>query len=183
MHPRTAELFEYIDRQHESLKAAVAAAPAADLSTRPHADAWSVAEVVEHLAVLEARLVPLFEKLIADARAAGLGPETDSSPILPEFDPTRFLNRERKIVTGDATRPTGKVPLADGMAALEQIRRELKRVMLGGDGLALGTIRRPHPAFGDLNLYEWLAFVGAHTGRHTLQVREITDSLRGRPSR
>ncbi|HMC55608.1 MAG TPA: DinB family protein [Gemmatimonadaceae bacterium] len=183
MHPRTAELFEYIDRQHESLKAAVGAVPELDLATRPHADAWSVAEVVEHLAVLEARLVPMFEKLIADARAAGLGTETDSSPILPEFDPTRFLNRARKIETGDATRPTGKVSAGEGMAALEQVRRELKRVLLGGDGLALGTIRRPHPAFGDLNLYEWLAFIGAHTGRHTLQVHEITDSLRGRATR
>jgi len=180
MHPRLAELFSFIDKQHDVLKSAVAEVPAARASARPSPEAWSVAEVVEHLAILEARLVPIFEKLISDARAAGLGPETDSSPILPEFDPTRFLNRERKIVTPDATRPTGKVSVEDSIAALEDARRALKRAVLAGDGLALGTVRRPHPAFGDLNLYEWLAFIGAHTGRHTLQIREVADAVRPR---
>src|SRR5213075_2070397 len=113
--PRIAELFDYLDKQHEKLLTTIAVVPDGDRHTRPSTGGWSIAEVVEHLAVLERRLVPLFERLIAEARAAGLGAETDTSPILPKFDPTRFLNRARKIETAEATRPTGNVRLPDGV--------------------------------------------------------------------
>jgi hypothetical protein len=31
----------------------------------------------------------------------------------------------------------------------------------------------PHPAFGPLNLYEWLAFIGIHEARHLRQVEAL----------
>jgi hypothetical protein len=35
----------------------------------------------------------------------------------------------------------------------------------------------PHPALGDQNLYQWIAFVGAHESRHAAQIREIAAAL------
>ena len=48
-----------------------------------------------------------------------------------------------------------------------------------GDGLALSQVEHPHPIFGPLNLYQWVAFVGAHEARHAAQIREVGAQLAG----
>jgi hypothetical protein len=37
--------------------------------------------------------------------------------------------------------------------------------------------RFPHPAWGPLNLYQWLAFVGAHEARHLAQISALKETL------
>ncbi len=49
----------------------------------------------------------------------------------------------------------------------------MRDVLHAGDGLAIGTLSLPHPLFGPLTAYHWLAFVGAHEARHAAQIREI----------
>jgi hypothetical protein len=53
----------------------------------------------------------------------------------------------------------------------------LRRAILTGDGLALGTLTHPHPIFGPLTLYQWIATTAGHEGRHTAQIREIAAML------
>jgi hypothetical protein len=36
----------------------------------------------------------------------------------------------------------------------------------------------PHPRFGPLTGYQWIAFSGAHEARHAAQIREIAEQLR-----
>lgn len=45
------------------------------------------------------------------------------------------------------------------------------------DGLALGSVTAPHPVLGEIDVYQWLLFLGAHEGRHADQVREIGEAL------
>jgi hypothetical protein len=45
------------------------------------------------------------------------------------------------------------------------------------DGLALSEIVQPHPVLGPINLYQWIAFVGAHEARHAAQVMELRELL------
>ena len=177
MHPRIAELFQYLDEQHAVLLATIAAVPAGKQSTSPEAGAWSVAQIVEHLALLERRLIPLFAKLVAEARLRGVGVEEDASSFVQTFDVSRFLDRTRKIVSGETTRPSGSMPVARALEALGAARRELKTIVLQADGLALGTIVQAHPAFGSMNFYEWVAFLGAHTTRHAMQIRDVRQKL------
>lgn len=179
MHPRIAELFRYLDEQHAALLAATAAIPGDKQSISPAVNAWSVAQIVEHLFLLERRLIPVFTKLIAEARDRGLSLDTDTSSVLHAFDPGRFLDRTRKIVTREATRPTGTLSVAAGLEALAAARHDLKAIVLSADGLALGTVVQAHPAFGTLNLYEWIAFLGAHTARHVMQIQEVGRLLQG----
>ena len=73
--------------------------------------------------------------------------------------------------------PRGDLSAAEGLAALETSRRELLSAVAEGDGLALGTVTYPHPLLGDLNLYQWILFVGQHEARHAGQIREIAAHL------
>jgi predicted O-methyltransferase YrrM len=98
--------------------------------------------------------------------------EHETSPILPAIDTARVLNRAVAAEAPDPVRPTGQLSHDDAWRALEDARAAVKRVVLTADGLALSHIVKPHPLFGPLTMYEWIAFIGAHTARHTAQIQD-----------
>src|SRR5690242_6418722 len=97
MHSRTQELLQHLDAQHERLRAAVESVPRARREVKPTAERWSVAEVLEHLSIVETRIERVFTKRLDEARAAGLGREQDSSPVVGTIDMDRLVDRTRRI--------------------------------------------------------------------------------------
>ncbi|HYV96027.1 MAG TPA: DinB family protein, partial [Gemmatimonadaceae bacterium] len=57
MHPRLAELTEYIDREAGVLRSAYDRVPDDRRAVRPSPDRWSPAEIVHHVTIVERRLV------------------------------------------------------------------------------------------------------------------------------
>ncbi|HEY7235915.1 MAG TPA: DinB family protein [Gemmatimonadaceae bacterium] len=177
MHPRTEELLRHLDRQHLRLRQAVDDFPRAKRQTKPSPERWSVAEVLEHLSIVEARIERVFTRKLTEARAAGLGRERDESPVVGTIDMDRLLDRTRRITTAEATLPTGTLDADAAWAAYERSRDTLCAAVLAADGLALGDVVHPHPILGPINLYQWIAFVGGHEARHAAQILELRDLL------
>jgi hypothetical protein len=179
MHPRLQELFAYLSVRRAALREAVDAVPASHRNERPDADRWSVAEVIEHLAMVEARFATLLGDRLAEAKAAGLAAERETSSILGSYDLAPMLDRSSKHQAPDMVVPQH----ADWQAAwnhLEEVRRSFLAVYTSGDGLALGEVVNHHPRIGKLNLYQWAIWLGGHEARHTEQVREIAADLTAR---
>ena len=178
MHPRIAELFDFIDRQRLDLEQAVAELPLSDLTVRPEPDRWSVAEILEHLVLIERGLAALFARWLAPGSLEGLTAEESSSPILPEIDIAPALDRSRRMKTFKSGEPGGQLSVAESWLALDDARRAVKEAIALGDGLALGEIIHLHRALGRMNMYEWITFVGTHMARHAAQIRETGVVLR-----
>ncbi len=179
MHPRTTELLAHLDAQRAYLRATVDAFPPDKLSVEPAPGRWSALGVLEHVAIVESRLAAMLKNKIDEARAAGLGAETELTPILPALRVDRFTNRSTKIKGSDALQPRGGRDLGALWQALDESRAALRGVLIGADGLALSQVTHPHPAFGPLDAYAWFAFLGSHETRHADQIREIGASLTG----
>ena len=177
MHPRVTEILEYLDDQRAGLTEAVAGVPPTIAGRRPSPERWSAAQVVAHLGIVEASIAALFMQRLLEARAAGLGPDRETSPILPTLDVTRLLDRERALVAGERLRPPESPAMDDALATLARTRERLRRAIKRADGLALGDVSAPHPLLGSLNLYQWLIFLGAHEARHAAQIREVARTL------
>jgi hypothetical protein len=171
MHPRIAELLDYLERQRLTLNAAIAAVPASARDRRPAEGRWSVAEIVEHLADVERRIAGMIGKQITDAKAKGLARESNSASILATIDSARVLDRTRPIVS--TTIPTGTIGTEEALRQLDAVRADLTATVMQGDGLDLTAVSAPHRVFGQINMYEWIAFIGSHMARHAQQVREI----------
>ena len=171
MHPRTRELLDYLDSQRAILRAAFDAVPVDAREREPAPGTWPPCAIVEHLAIVGRRIAKVLSTKIADGRAAGLGPETSTEPVLPTIDMAYVLDRSTRRTAPSMVQPTGLDPDA-AWAALEQATVALRASMMEGDGLALGTLTHPHPLFGPISLYHWIAFVGAHEARHAAQIRE-----------
>jgi DinB family protein len=174
MHPRIAELLEYIDAQAANLQSAFDQVAPDRRAVRPMPERWSPAEIVHHLAIVERRLTQQLAALIEQAQSHP--PETDTTPLFPMTSATRVELRGRRVVTPAANEPRDTDPdrvWSDFMEA----RAALTKVIATGDGLALGAVTAPHPMLGAFTAYEWIAFAGAHAARHADQIREMTVRL------
>jgi hypothetical protein len=182
MHPRIAELLAYLDHNRDVLRASVNDVPPERWEVRPGPERWTVLDVLEHLSLVEPRVMHVIAMRAAEARAQGLGPDQETAPVIPTLDMTRVLDRGRPLVAGEAVRPRAELGAAGVWSALEDTRRRSREIILAADGLALGQIVHPHPVLGPIDLYQWIAFVGAHEARHTAQIREIGTLLSERSS-
>jgi hypothetical protein len=170
MNSITRELLAYLDEQRAVLKSAFDAVPAELRAQAPAPERWSAVNVVEHLAIVEARVAKLLTQRIDEARA-GLPPAAPGGAILPTINYQRMYDRSTRVKASDISNPTG-LDSAAAWAALESAGSMLRAMLAANDGVDLSSVKHPHPRFGELSVYEWTAFLGAHEVRHADQIRE-----------
>jgi uncharacterized damage-inducible protein DinB len=172
------EIYEHIDRTRERLVRAVEGLSDDEQRFRPAPDRWSAAQLCEHLSIVEGSVVGLLGKLLARAGESGAG-RAEGTPFAP-VSVEEFVERSRdaRFEAPERLRPADSTPLADSLARLRDSRAALhglRPALERADGHAL---RFPHPAWGPLNLYQWLLFVGAHESRHLAQIEALKESMK-----
>ena len=178
MHPRIEELLAYLTSAAVHLKEAVDGVPREQRGIKPAPGRWSIAEVLEHLALVETSIAKLIAKRGAEARAAGIGPETQTGTVLFTLDSQRVLDRREVIAAHERVSPQSGFDADAAWAALVKAQAEVREAVIGMDGLALGEITHPHRTLGMLDLYQWITFTATHEMRHIAQIREIAASLK-----
>jgi len=174
MHSRTTELLAYLDNQRSALRAAFFSVPPASRDRSPASGGWSAVGIIEHLAIVEERMADRLRDAIVQARAEGVGPEGENEPILPSLEEhlRRVVDRSTRIESTESVWPKGQS--ADtAWASLDKAGAAVRDALRNGDGLALGTRFLPHRVFGQMSLYYFFAFIGAHEARHAAQIREL----------
>jgi hypothetical protein len=178
MHPRLAELTEYLAQQRRALVAAAAVVPTERWTERPAPDRWSVSHVFEHLHRVERGVAAVLAKRIAKARESGHPAETETGSVLGTLDRFGVSDRRgRPLVAPEIVDPTEAPDRATVEQRITDSRAALLAAIESGDGLALGDVRHTHLRFGELNLYEWILFVAEHERRHVEQVSETAAAL------
>jgi DinB superfamily len=128
-------------------------------SWRPASNAWSVADVVEHVTISHGNTL----RALGGLRALDRATQVDDVEI-----PYLFYRGEEP--TGIAS-PTGAF-LADRPAALRAFADSVAR--LKAHDLAthadLRGVGRPHPMFEVMDGIQWLLFTAAHLERHRAQI-------------
>lgn len=181
MHARIEQVLRYLDETLVELRQAVDSVPPDLREQRPGVDRWSAAEVVEHLSLVETRIAQMADAQIAAGRERGLGPETSAASALEAFDADTLMDRNRRVVASASAQPRQGLDMTAAWSALEDARAAVRQAVLSGDGLALGELVVPHSVLGHVNLYHWIAFVGAHELRHAAQIREVASQLAASP--
>lgn len=182
MHRRLAELVEYLDAARASLLDAATAVPANRFADRPGSGRWSAAELMEHLARVETSCARVISKRAADARRNGVGAESEDSSVLGVLDHIPVTDRTKRLEAPELVAPGGGWTREQALDALTASRADLMRAVADAEGLALGNVRYTHVRLGELDLYQWILFVGKHEERHTKQMLEIAEQLRGATS-
>ena len=170
------EIFESIDGARERLETSVREVAEGRDTFRAAPDRWCVAEIVEHLSIVEANVVKLCEKLLEKAEGEGRT-RREGAPFAP-VSLDEFAERARqKFTAPEQIAPTGSRPLSDSLAALRSSREALRALRPRIERVDGTALRFPHPAFGPINLYQWLLFVGGHEQRHLAQIETVKQSM------
>ena len=178
MHPRVADLVDYLTRERAALLAAVASVPADLLDRQPATGAWSVGELLDHLHQIEAGSARLLTGRLAKAREAGLGPETSTESVLDCLAAYPIKDGPPREAP-EMVRPRPGARAEDALAGLQASREQLLHVLREGDGLDLGSVTAHHRIMGDIGIYQWCVFIGQHEERHERQIRAIGEAFRG----
>jgi len=176
MHQALADVLARLDQTRRELGLAVEAIPVTSRDLRPGPHRWSVAEIVEHLALVEVRYTTIVaDSLVAVRRLARPADGSARAP-LPERVETLMANRSALRPAPEPFLPTG-VPFDTAWTRAGEARAAFRALLMGVDGLALHEAVYDHPRFGALNAHQWVEFVAAHERRHIDQVRENAAQL------
>jgi uncharacterized damage-inducible protein DinB len=143
--------------------------PAEKWRESPGNGGWSAGEIVLHTTQVEEAIVagsrktlkkppyhvPFLKRFHLPLALATTRARKLKSPI--PIDASRVPNQSEYVAAITACR-------AGTVAFIEEYRsRDLKAWTF------------PHPAFGPLNIYEWLRLIGYHEVRHAKQIREVAE--------
>ncbi len=177
MHPRLAETMTFVEEQRQELLKSFAGVDGERLCRRAASDGWSVAEILEHLRMVESGVARLITKRTSQARANGLGEEKETSSVMPSFDKHAAYLDARVLKSPDMVQPRANIDINEALEGLESSREALRAAVVTADGLALGQIKHTHVVLGELDLYQWLIFVGQHENRHKKQIERTLQSI------
>ena len=177
MHARLAEAMDYVEEKRTELLKSFADVPGDRLCRRATEDSWSVAEILEHLRMVEAGVARLITKRVGQAREAGLGDEKAPDAVLPTFAQHKAKLEQAVLVAPATVLPRPNIDISEAVEGLESSREALRAAAVSADGLSIGEIKHTHAILGELDLYQWLIFVGEHEGRHRKQIERTLKSI------
>jgi len=168
---------DYVEERRKELLRSFEGVPGDRLCQRATPEGWSVAEILDHLRMVEAGVARLITKRVAQAREAGLGEEKSTEPVLPTFD-QHSAQLENAVMQSPATVvPRANIDINEAVEGLEGSREALRAAAVSANGLSIGEIKHTHQILGELDLYQWLIFVGQHEGRHKKQIERTLKSI------
>jgi hypothetical protein len=137
------------------------------ITYKPGPDRWSVADLIEHLAVVEARILGLIQQTLATPPDPSKRSAMEDKPLVDDTAGrvTRFQAPEFLV-------PTGRWPAERRIQEFETARRRTIEFAASTEADLRSHFAR-HPVFGELDCYQWLLLMGAHCHRHCAQGEEV----------
>ena len=145
----------------------------ADCRRCPAEGAWSVLDTVEHLTTAETIQL----KLITTQRV----PRPADAPNREQVFLQVVADRSRKMESPEGARPTGRfATLATAAAQFNKTRDGV--IQFAGQNttqeMRATEVKHPHPAAGNVSLFEMLIIMARHAERHAQQIEEIKKTLK-----
>lgn len=175
--PRIEAILQGIEANRRTTLEMVSGLTDADFAFREEGE-WSISEIIEHLVAAETGTSKVIRKVLKE-----------NAGRLPPYPPddSGFALRELRVRPRDMThapeaaRPKGGLQKDELLkaAALARAQTVISVEMMAAADPRSGTF--PHPAFGDMNLYEWAFIILLmHERQHHAQIARIIGILRNR---
>jgi DinB superfamily len=133
---------------------------------KPAGDAWSAAENMEHIVLVESGILAIVKGM---NEGSGSLPEGDRREM-DEFILNEIPKRSRKGKAAERLYPTGRWSGREALQQFLQYREQSIRLLVTRQ---LRAYAFPHPLFGPWDGYQWLLAAASHGARHTEQIREV----------
>ena len=166
------EIYAALDKMRSKVLDAVSDLSDEQANFRSSEEKWSAILIVEHLAKTEANLVRVVGKLLGKAEAQNAPSDGKINPPI-SFAAIADRARNERFQSPAFIAPEGAASLSQSLEQLAQSRIALLEMRPRIEAVDCSTVEYPHPAFGKLNLYQWLGFIGFHELHHLAQIKNL----------
>lgn len=158
---------KYLEETRDGVVAAVSSLSDAQMHFKPAPNRWSVAECLEHIALAEDSLMMNVSQNVM--KAAPGTPDRDFSKIDANVL-AMIPDRSHKRQAPPELVPTGRWTPDETLKHFLASREKTIEYMKTTPDLRAHVADGP---MGQLDAYEWLLLIGAHSRRHTEQIDEV----------
>lgn len=167
-----AEIYAENDKIRERLKETVSGLTDEQSMSMPEGEKWTIAQIVEHLSMVEDGMTRVSAKLLKAAESAGK--KSDGKVQFSEdFARKIGIMRKRKFEAPERVRPSGNQTIQESLAKMEENRRKLYELKPIFEQFECTDFKFPHPLMGELTATEWLTLIGEHEARHLEQIKRM----------
>ena len=167
-----AEIFAANEAAQARFAASLSTLSAAQANFRPADDRWTIAEIAEHVSIVNDGFLRITHKLLKQAEAA-------SKPPKPELNlgPTSLNEKGEqhpaKFSAPDRVKPQGGGTIEGALAKMRETLDGFVLIQARIEATDLSDEKFPHPALGDINAYQWMILLAEHLDRHRLQIEQV----------
>ncbi len=160
-----------LDTVHQQLTTTISAVDPSLLVKRPAENEWSVAQVIEHLCLVEGAVTKYLKSKL------------DQPPVkvsfLKKLLPMRIVSlRMKRLQAPKIVAPAADLPpIAELLEKYDHLRSQTKELCVQAGQKRLSQICMKHPYFGDMDGAAAVSMVAFHEQRHLKQIREILKKL------
>jgi len=167
--------FNTLERQRMDILERISTTDNILLSKQPSDGAWSVAQVVLHLAIAEEGLLAYLNK---KREVGGHEPVGASAPFrLAALNLALVLPVKYKAPTVVATVP--ECSMAEAKMRWDAVREHMHRAFETIPEKLIGHGLFKHPAAGKFDLVQGLRFIGMHVHHHRTQIDRTLSKVKG----
>lgn len=171
---KVQELIGAITRYRQALLDAVAGLNESQLAYRADESAWTINDILHHLALTDEANAKLAARALKHARERGLpvDPTPDQS-VLNCLDKALTPIRNTRAEAPEFVTPHEHVAAEESIARLNKTRTRMLEAVEQLAEYDLTQLKYPHPLLGDFDMYQWILIAGGHEGRHIAQIGRI----------
>lgn len=159
----------YLESTRQGVVDATKGLSPAQWNFKPAPERWSVAECTEHIAAAEGFLRGM---VIQNVMKAGPRPAGDDVAAIDLAVVTKVPDRSTKRDAPDPLKPTNRFGWPDAsLKAFLESRTTTEDFLKNTNDLREHAIMSPMGK--NLDAYEWILFIAAHSERHTKQILEV----------
>lgn len=134
---------------------------------------WSIAEIVEHIILVEEGVVFHLNRLGSSGKTAEI-----DNVLTHDFIMEKCLSREIKVDAPERLVPTGR--FSNVQESIDAFSAHRKKIFAfhNTNTFDMKSIGFPHPRLGMMNGNNWLSFLPGHCQRHIDQIGLLKEELK-----
>ena len=144
----------------------------AQANFRPDENQWTIAEIVEHVGIVDNNILRLTHKLLKEAESAPKPPKADLNLGHTSLDENGRQHPE-PFQAPDRVRPQGGALIEDSLAKMRASLAGFAEIQSRLEAVDLSEQTLPHPFLGPINVYQWMILLAEHEDRHRGQIERL----------
>ena len=169
-----SDIYANNDKIHEGTRQIAASLSDEQAKHLPDGEKWTIAHIIEHVAIVQDGMAKISAKLLNEAKNADK--KSNGEIVLSEsFRQKAVEAQQLKFEAPERIHPTGSQTIAESLVKMAETRRLLEDLRPLFETVECSDFKFPHPFMGELTAHEWLTLIGGHEARHHRQIKSMLE--------